>query len=438
MKRRVIFLFPLCLSLSPLHPGPAFGAQEGLLSEIELARYKVQLKERAAFGGPNTIFQLLLEYAKNSPIPSPRIEFTPDSRELLVFGRGVVIVLDAEIGDQSRILYTSAPTRPSISPDGRFLHYLSEKNTKLVVCDIQSGQEWIAFQGGNEEAIEQVSFSRDGNRIAVVTNRATHVRDSRTGVAIQEVVSHEVDGPIKLFKYAHHHAALNADGSRLVTSDWRGYATVWDVHTGKKIIQIKHQVLVSGKDSYKTGVDLAYFSSDGSKIFTTAYDEASLWDAASGKRLRTEDVEGRVSYSRLGADGKELVATNYNGTEIVWDLATGEKKALWRKTEGAWLVLGSFSPDRRLYFGFGAHARSAIYDLRNGEPVFKFPQLLSTAAFSPDGRKIGVVEMDGTVRIYERDQYKDLEPLTKKLSLPAAPPENVEDAAERRFRLKWN
>jgi len=76
---------------------------------------------------------------------------------------------------------------------------------------------------------------------------------------------------------------------------------------------------------HKKGVDFASFSPDGKKIVTTSKDETSrIWDANSGRTLRTFEV-GAVCSAIFSPDGKKIVTANYGHGARIWDTESGQQ-----------------------------------------------------------------------------------------------------------------
>ncbi len=112
--------------------------------------------------------------------------------------------------------------------------------------------------------------------------------------------------------------ALSGDGKRVVTGSWDKTASLWDAASGKKLQTF------AGHTNLIRGVAL---SGDGKHVLTGSADNtAILWEAASGKKLQTfEGHKSVVTCVAFSGDGKHVLTGSYDATAILWDAASGKK-----------------------------------------------------------------------------------------------------------------
>jgi WD40 repeat protein len=82
-------------------------------------------------------------------------------------------------------------------------------------------------------------------------------------------------------------------------------------------------------------------------VVTTSYRTATLWDAASGKKIRTfQGHTDEITDVTLSDDGKHLWTVSEDRTTRLWDPTTGKERCqLYSLNMGAdWLVV---TPDGR-------------------------------------------------------------------------------------------
>jgi WD40 repeat protein len=110
--------------------------------------------------------------------------------------------------------------------------------------------------------------------------------------------------------------AISGDG-KLVATGADQAATLYDAATGNKLRSVPE----------KSNISAVYLSGDGKRLVTGAWDsKATVWDTATGNKLQTVDGLKTIVYSvNLSGDGKHLAAGFQGKTAILWDAATGNK-----------------------------------------------------------------------------------------------------------------
>jgi RNA polymerase sigma factor (sigma-70 family) len=184
--------------------------------------------------------------------------------------------------------------------------------------------------------------------------------------------------------------SFSADGSRAATTGENGTLIVWDLGTGKEVRRFKVEP--------KTDLFAATLTPDGKGLLISALGEkVVLWDVATGKELQRFEAKtptgdrpliGLGGPPRFGVgglvfspDGKLLAAPFLEGQEIgvrFWDVATGKE------------------------------TRRISETMRGSN---EFPPNVPHPAFSPDGRTIARVAIDGTIRLHATADGKELRSL---------------------------
>mmetsp|Transcript_107535 Transcript_107535/g.270418 ORF Transcript_107535/g.270418 Transcript_107535/m.270418 type:complete len:108 (-) Transcript_107535:31-354(-) len=95
----------------------------------------------------------------------------------------------------------------------------------------------------------------------------------------------------------------------MTSTSW--VAKLWDANSGK------HMRTLCGHEGELSS---AVFSPDGQQVLTSSLDgTARLWDAASGNCLHTLD-EGMVNCAVFSPDGQQGATASYDGTAHHWDV----------------------------------------------------------------------------------------------------------------------
>ena len=157
------------------------------------------------------------------------------------------------------------------------------------------------------------------------------------------------------------------------------------------------------------GISSAVFLPNGTQIATLADGRVQIWDAATGRQLRT--LRNRFDHARFAAissDGRKIAigdGQNFNTVRILDTESGRELRSLTGNTNGVNSV--AFSPDgtKIVTAGGNVNNRTArIWDAESGRLLHTLTHTGNTnsAAFSPDGKRIflgGGYADDNTARI---------------------------------------
>jgi len=318
--------------------------------------------------------------------------FTPDGKRLVTQNYDGVSVWDVATG---RELLHRAPEKGrgldygDLSPDGKLV-VMWGKEPDAPRKDCCSIELWEVDSGKKIGALEvkfntspfyhcQIRFSPDGKLLAT-SSLCTHVQilDLTTRKVLR---SWQVDargaGPF----------IFSADSRKLITCSSKDDLRVWDVATGRKLLEFKAEawtgppteleaafapdgkllalmeaneprVLPSGKVEWQACISLRdaatgkpvrqlirpvydeipyntgrphpfrslKFAPDGKNLITSGPDHCvRIWDANTGKEQRRIPLEGLPSSLALSRDGKKLAAAIYGGKAIcIVDMVSGQ------------------------------------------------------------------------------------------------------------------
>lgn len=221
--------------------------------------------------------------------------------------------------------------------------------------------------------------------------------------------------------------ALSPDGKVAVNCSTDGTVTLWDTSTGKDLHVLP---AYEATDTLAWGHD-ARFSPDGRFVltigtiklppqpntFVTFISQGKLWDVASGKLIWTstdgldDPKEGAIGDNPIWSpDGKVIATKSATSPVCLWDASSGK---LLRTLKAPFMQMDAitFSPDGRTLVGGGYHFPSyaseiVLWDVQSGELKGSLKQpdptvgmLVKTVAFSPDGK---LLALGGGFGKYER------------------------------------
>jgi|GEM_PF-477342 len=139
-----------------------------------------------------------------------------------------------------------------------------------------------------------VAVSLEGNTVRIM--------DAATGMTRRELTGH----PQPIYGLAYDRA-----GKRLATGDETGRIWIWDVATGKKLLEFDRL------KAHARGIQNLSFNDDGTRLASTGKDDVVIiWNTATGKQVRQIPGKG-VNVASATFDGSRLfVATLGAGLQI--------------------------------------------------------------------------------------------------------------------------
>jgi hypothetical protein len=199
--------------------------------------------------------------------------------------------------------------------------------------------------------------------------------------------------------------SFSTDGSKIVSASWDGTAKLWDARTGRALRTFAGH----GRGLYR-----ACFSPDGRHLATASRDwTAKVWDVATARELLT--LRGHTYAVKAVAwspDGRRLATASNDGSVRIWDAGTGrELRALRHEpAKGADASVYSvvWSPGGEvLASGNGDHTVS-LWDAGSGREARVLKAAgggghapLFSLAYSPDGRTLAAADSGTKVMLWD-------------------------------------
>ncbi len=445
--------------------------------------------------------------------------FSPDGKRILTSSDDKTArIWDAHSGKELMVLkgHENIVRYADYNPDGT--HILTESNDETAILwDAKTGQRLITMEEPKTEFSSfRAGFSHDGTKILTSNEYTTSVWDIKTlersahfiGKEIQTspsgcIILLDNEGIVSLQKVPAGNSSCKLQMSvdvndfifahdnnckKLITAGvpfTNSYLNLWDAKTGKKILTLNPNISTacfSPDDSKILGlmisqesvcildadtgdiihtlphknVNSAIYTPDGSRIISKARNDLYVWDASTGRKLKSYDsadnhyklikscldgskvlmktsfLGSKVSLMDLNT-GKELLTLDYmkegtadyevgvrevdlssDGNRIA--VALGEKVHIINAHTGEYLfelrhenvTIAKFSPNNQLILT-GNGRTLHVWDAETGEMILVLDGISSikSAGFSSDGGKIFATSWDGKLKFWNVPDFDE-------------------------------
>lgn len=208
--------------------------------------------------------------------------------------------------------------------------------------------------------------------------------------------------------------AISADGKRVVSGSRDETIRVWDLVSGKEVIQpIK----------YSSKASLFAITADGAKILFTRENKEN-------KKIQVLDTQGKklaelvyyntgnpentknpeINSLAMTPDGKTIVAGSRNKTVQIWQVQGNQLKVLTELLAGSPVSSVALAPDgKKIVYGSWDNTIT-LWNIEDKQPQ-KFighENKVAAVALTPDGKKIVSSSWDNTIRVWDIVSGKEL------------------------------
>ena len=202
------------------------------------------------------------------------------------------------------------------------------------------------------------------------------------------------------------HCTFSPDGKYILSCSYDHSLKIWDADTGLEIAVLK---------GHTGEVNTCSFSPDGTRIVSGSSDKTlKLWDVGTYKEINTIQNESDVKSCSFSPDGKWIIDNCRN----IWDGKAGISiSTLLKFVTSDEIDSHTLLPDnwrivlRQEYFSDSIGYALNIYDVKTKEIIFNFKghtSLVTSSAFSPDGKRLVTGSLDKTLKIWNVDKNTEI------------------------------
>lgn len=282
------------------------------------------------------------------------------------------------------------------APNGQWLAVALDNGT-INMVDVVRREVIRSLQGHTERAFA-IAVAPDGKTIASGSwDRTVRLWNAETGKSTQMLTAHEH----QLFS-----VAFSPDGKYLASGDSQGIVHLWEAMTGRWLAKLETQ---------SNQVIALAFSPDSRQLATANNNNnVKVYDVATRRLAFTIPHDTPVLTLDYSRDGKYLATGCQDSSEAkLWDARTGRALRTFKGHHGS-LWGAAFAPQSNLLATCGDDGVIKLWDVATGQELATLrghTTLVATLAFAPDGKSLASGGWDKQIKLWEIPPHRSEEEL---------------------------
>ncbi|MEZ5353125.1 MAG: c-type cytochrome domain-containing protein [Bryobacteraceae bacterium] len=276
-------------------------------------------------------------------------------------------------------------------PAGTLLAAAGHETVTLIDA---ASRKTVATLDGFHEPVRAVTFSADGRRVAAAGGECGKRGEAR----IWDVASRAVTATISGHSDCIYGLAISPDGRILATSSYDKLIKLWDSASGQEMRTLKDHI---------DAVYALAFTPDGRRLVSGSADRTvKVWNVADGRRLYTfsEATDG-INTVAVDPSGRLVAAGGLDKSVRIWRMdETGGEMTLSMMAHQDAILRIAWSPDGSLVATSSADRTVKTLkaaDLSEVASVGGQSDWAYGLEFSPDGKRMAIGRMDGSLDVVE-------------------------------------
>jgi WD40 repeat protein len=286
----------------------------------------------------------------------------------------------------------------SFSRDGTKLASASDDKT-VKIWDTKTGECLKTFkEEGHTERVWTVAFNHDGTKLASGSEDKTiKIWSVEIGQCLRTLTEHEN------WIYS---VAFNHDGTKLASGSEDKTIKIWNVETGQCLCTLAE---------HENRVRSVAFNHDGTKLASGSEDKTiKIWNVETGQCLRTlAEHENRVRSVAFNHDGTKLASGSEDKTIKIWNVETAQcLRTLKGHTNRIWSIAFSPNPNNCILLSSSDDKTLRRWDTNAGQCLQTLQGYTNwdwSIAFSPDGTTLASSADNAIIKLWKIESPKDPE-----------------------------